>query len=154
LLSTHLVMRRRTVGAILMAAAALMAAYAAYAVLISLASTNIAQLGGTGLVSVNCPGDPCQVSEVTWTISNTAPYRVTNVNVKWKPASSAATASYTVYVTLYDSSNGIVGSGSQSQSGSADAVTTSVPVSPVSPYTSIDPKDVYKVEIVIVQTAF
>jgi hypothetical protein len=33
-------------------------------------------------------------------------------------------------------------------------VTTTVPVSPVAPYTSIDPKDVDKVEIVIVQTAF
>jgi hypothetical protein len=144
-------MRRKAIGAVLMAVAALMTAYAAYAVLIGLSSANIAQLGGTGLVSVNCPaaGDPCQVDQVTWTISSTAPFRVTHVNVKWTPASSAATASYTVYVTLYDNANNIVGSGSATQSGSTTSVTTSVPVSP-----NPDPKDVYKVEIVIVQTAF
>jgi len=142
-------------GAALLAVAALMLAYAAYAVLIGLSSADIAQLGGTGLVSVNCPtADPCQVDQVTWTISSLAPFRVTAVNVKWTPASSASSASYTVYVTLYDGSNNIVGSGSATQSGSSSSVTTSVSVSPVSPYTSIDPKDVYKVEIVIVQTAF
>jgi len=55
---------------------------------------------------------------------------------------------------LYDNSNNAVGSGSATQQGSSQQVTTNVQVSPVSPYTSIDPKDVYKVEIVIVQTAF
>jgi hypothetical protein len=85
---------------------------------------------------------------VTWTISSTAPYRVTAVNVKWTPASNAP-ASYTVYVTLYDNLGNIIGSGSATQSGSTTSVTTSVPVSP-----NPDPKDVYKVEIVIVQTAF
>jgi hypothetical protein len=120
-------------------------------VLISLSSTNIAQIGGTGLVDVNCPGNPCQVSKVTWTISGSAPYRVTAVNIQWTPASSAATASYTVYVTLYDSANNVIGSGSATQGGSSSPVTTTVPVSGPSP---IDPKNVYKVEIVIVQTAF
>jgi hypothetical protein len=56
-----------------------------------------------------------------------------------------------VYVTLYDNANNVVGSGSATQSGSSDSVTTSVSVSGPSP---IDPKDVVKVEIVIVQTAF
>jgi hypothetical protein len=142
--------RRKAIGAVLLALAALMTAYAAYAVLISLASTDIAQLGGTGQVSVNCPGNPCQVSRVTWTISGSAPFRVTAVNVQWTPASNAP-ASYTVYVTLYDNSvpANIIGSGSATQSGSTTSVTTSVSVSP-----NPDPKDVYKVEIVIVQTAF
>jgi hypothetical protein len=144
-------MRRKAIGAVLMAVAALMTAYAAYAVLIGLSSANIAQLGGTGQVSVNCPtAAPCQVDQVTWTISSSAPFRVMAVNVKWTPASDAP-ASYTVYVTLYDGSNNIVGSGSAAQTGAAALVTTSVPVSGPSP---IDPKDVYKVEIVIVQTAF
>jgi hypothetical protein len=142
--------KRKAIGAVLLALAALMTAYAAYAVLIDLSSTNIAQLGGTGQVSVNCPaaGDPCQVDQVTWTISGSAPFRVTAVNVKWTPASNAP-ASYMVYVTLYDSANNIVGSGSATQSGSTTSVTTSVPISP-----NPDPKNVYKVEIVIVQTAF
>jgi hypothetical protein len=142
--------KRKAIGAVLMALAALMMAYVAYAVLIGLSSTDIAQLGGTGQVSVNCPaaGDPCKVDQVTWTISSTAPFRVTAVNVKWTPASNAP-ASYKVYVTLYDGSNAIVGSGSATQAGSTTSVTTSVPVSP-----NPDPKDVVKVEIVIVQTAF
>jgi hypothetical protein len=143
-------MRRKAIGAVLMALAALMTAYAAYAVLINLSSADIAQLGGTGLVTVNCPtAAPCQVEQVTWTISSSAPFRVTAVNVKWSPASSSA--SYTVYVTLYDNANNVVGSGSATQSGSSDSVTTSVSVSGPSP---IDPRDVVKVEIVIVQTAF
>jgi hypothetical protein len=54
-----------------------------------------------------------------------------------------------VYVTLYDGSNNIVGSGSATQGGSSSSVTTSVSISP-----NPDPKNVYKVEIVIVQTAF
>jgi hypothetical protein len=145
--------RRRKVAFLLLTLAAVMAvASAAFAVEINLSSENIAQLGGTGLVDVNCPtAAPCQVNQVTWTISSTAPYRVTAVNVKWTPASSATTASYTVYVTLYDSANNVIGSGSATQSGSSSPVTTTVPVSGPSP---IDPKNVYKVEIVIVQTAF
>jgi len=145
--------RRRKAAFLLLALAAVMAvASAAFAVQISLPSADIAQIGGTGQVDVNCPVSGCQISRVTWTLSGTPP-RVTEVNVRWTPASDAP-ASYTVYVTLYDGSGNIVGSGSAPQSGSATAVTTPVPVSPVAPYTSIDPKDVYKVEIVIVQTAF
>jgi hypothetical protein len=139
--------RRKAIGATLLAVAALMLADAAYAVLINLSSANIAQIGGTGQVDVNCPGNPCQVDQVTWTISSTAPFRVTHVNVKWTPASNAP-ASYTVYVTLHNNLGNVVGSGSATQSGSSSPVTTSVSVSP-----NPDPKDVYKVEIVIVQTA-
>jgi hypothetical protein len=141
--------RRRKVAFLLLALAAVMAvASAAFAVQIDLSSENIAQLGGTGQVSVNCPtASPCKVDQVTWTLSGTPP-RVTEVKVVWKPASSG-TASYTVYVTLYKGASTIVGSGSASQSGSSDSVTTTVPVSP-----NPDPKDVDKVEIVIVQTAF
>jgi len=141
--------RRKVAFLLLVLAAVITVASAAFAVQITLDESDIAQLGGTGQVSVSCPANPCEVDEVTWTISNTAPYRVTHVNVKWKPASSASSAQYKVYVTLYDNSDNIVGSGSATQGGSANAETTSVPVSP-----NPDPKDVYKVEIVIVQTAF
>jgi hypothetical protein len=141
--------RKRKVAFLVLALAAVIAiASAAFAVQINLASADIAQLGGTGQVDVNCPVSGCQISRVTWTLSGTPP-RVTQVKVDWTPASSASSASYTVYVTLYDNLGNIVGSGSATQSGSANAVTTSVSVSP-----NPDPKDVYKVEIVIVQTAF
>jgi hypothetical protein len=142
--------RRRKAAFLLLALAAVIAvASAAFAVQINLASADIAQIGGTGQVSVNCPaaGNPCKVDKVTWTLSGTPP-RVTQVKVDWTPASNAP-ASYTVYVTLYDNANNVVGSGSATQSGSSGSVTTTVPVSP-----NPDPKDVYKVEIVIVQTAF
>jgi uncharacterized protein (UPF0333 family) len=142
-------MRRKTAFMLLVLAVVIAVVSAAFAVQISLSSADIAQIGGTGQVSVNCPaaGSPCQVSKVTWTISGTT-LKVTAVNVQWTPASNAP-ASYTVYVTLYDNLGNTVGSGSATQSGSTSSVTTSVPVSP-----NPDPKDVYKVEIVIVQTAF
>jgi hypothetical protein len=139
--------RRRKVAFLLLALAAVMAvASAAFAVQIDLSSADIAQIGGTGQVSVSCPANPCQITRVTWTLSGTPP-RVTEVKVVWTPASSSG--SYTVYVTLYDGSNNIVGSGSATQGGSSSSVTTSVSISP-----NPDPKNVYKVEIVIVQTAF
>jgi len=118
-----------------------------YAVLINLTSTNIAQLGGTGLVDVVCPASGCSISRVSWVMSTSAPFRVTAVNVQWQTAKTASQVSYTVYVTLYDSSNTIIASGSATQSGSSNPVTTNVPISP-----SVDPKDVYRVEIVIVET--
>ena len=140
--------RRRKVAFLLLALAAVMAvASAAFAVQIDLSSADIAQLGGTGQVDVNCPANPCQITRVTWTLSGTPP-RVTEVKVVWTPASSSG--SYTVYVTLYKGASTIIGSGSASQSGSSSSVTTTVPIS--TPYP--DPKDVDKVEIVIVQTAF
>jgi hypothetical protein len=140
--------RRRKVAFLLLALAAVITvASAAFAVQITLNESDIAQLGGTGQVDVSCPANPCEITRVTWTLSGTPP-RVTQVNVKWTPASSSE---YKVYVTLYKDASTIVGSGSATQSGSSSPVTTPVPVSPVAPYTSIDPKDVYKVEIVIVQ---
>ncbi|MEM2233686.1 MAG: hypothetical protein QXP81_09145 [Nitrososphaerota archaeon] len=81
-------MRGKAAGVLLLAVAVLLLSYAAYAVLISLSSANIAQLGGTGIVSVNCPtADPCKVDQVTWTLSGTPP-RVTAVRVTWTPASA------------------------------------------------------------------
>ncbi|MEM2693656.1 MAG: hypothetical protein QXW56_09260 [Nitrososphaerota archaeon] len=126
-------------------AALLLLAFSAYAVLISLSSSDINQLGGTGLVDVTCPANPCQVTKVSWVLTSSAPYKVDKVNVQWTPAKSGS-ANYMVYVALYDIFNNVISSGSASQPGSTSAVTTQVDVAP-----DVNPKDVYKVEVVIVE---
>ncbi|MEM4545082.1 MAG: hypothetical protein QXE61_08375 [Nitrososphaerota archaeon] len=126
---------------------------AAYSVSISLSSDKVAQLGGTGNVEVMCPATSCQIEKVKWVISDSPPYEVSAVNVIWTPASSSAT--YTVYVTLYNSTTNnkeVIAYGYASQSGSSTQVTTTVYISPASPSHKVLPKDVYYVEIVIVQT--
>ncbi|MEM2559047.1 MAG: hypothetical protein QXT51_06975 [Nitrososphaerota archaeon] len=118
---------------------------AAYSVAITLSSDNVAQLGGTGNVKVNCPANSCQINRVRWVISETHPYKVSAVDVTWTPASSAT---YDIYVTLYDNSNNVISSGSsksQSLSGGQET-TTRVSI------TSASPEAVYYVEIIIVQT--
>ncbi len=139
--------RERRVAFLLLALAAVMSvASAALAVQITLTSSDVARIGGTGEVMVYCPANPCQVTKVTWTISSVPPFKVTAVNVQWTPATPSG--SYTVYVVLYGNSGNVVGSGSTTQSGSSGPVTTTVNVS------SVDPKDIYYVEVVIVQTEF
>ncbi|MEM2773961.1 MAG: hypothetical protein QXX82_06135 [Nitrososphaerota archaeon] len=118
---------------------------AAYSVTITLSENNVAQLGGTGNVKVNCPANSCQIDKVKWVISGSPPYEVSAVEVTWIPASNAT---YTVYVTLYDNSNNVISSGSsksQSLSGGQET-TTRVSI------TSASPEAVYYVEIIIVQT--
>jgi len=116
-----------------------------YAVLISLTPSNVAAIGGTGLVDVRCPASGCQITKVTWIREPGAPYYVTGARVIWTPA---AAGTYTVYVNVYDSGNSIVGSGSAtvSVSGTPGATTTEVPLSP-----RINPKDIYKVEVIVVE---
>lgn len=116
-----------------------------YAVTIALNSSDVAQLGGTGLVDVVCPANPCQVSRVSWTLTSDPPFKVDKVNVQWTTAKTTG-ATYTVYVTLYDSANTVISSGSASQSASNTPVTTVVDVNQ-----NVDPKDVYRVEVVIVE---
>jgi hypothetical protein len=137
-------MRRRSI-ALAALLAALAAASAAYAVLITLASSSIDQLGGTGNVDVLCPANPCQISRVKWVITATPPFRVDKVNIDWQTRETTG-ASYTVYVTLLDSTNAVVSSGSATQAASSLPVTTQVDVNP-----NADPAQVYKVSIVIVQ---
>jgi hypothetical protein len=67
------------------------------------------------------------------------------VNVEWQTRETTG-ASYTVYVTLLDSTNAVVSSGSATQAASSTPVTTQVDVNP-----NADPAQVYKVSIVIVQ---
>jgi hypothetical protein len=138
-------MRRKAMGAALLAVAALMLAYAAYAVLIDLRSVDVDQLGGTPIVNVNCPAaDPCQISRVKWVLMSSYPYLVDQVRVDWQTRETSG-ASYTVYVTLFDNSGNPISSGFATQPASSLPVSTYVDVS------DADPAEVYRVQIVIVQ---
>jgi hypothetical protein len=122
----------------------------AYSVAIGLESTDIDQLGATSKVEVYCPvsGTPCKIDRVKWVITG-PPYMVDQVKVKWTPVSSSG--SYTVYVELYDSGNTLLAYGSATQSGSGTPVITEVDVDTPSGGETVDPKDVGRVRIVIVQ---
>jgi len=137
--------RRKAIGAALLAMAALMLAYAAYAVLIDLTSAEVDQLGGTPIVDVYCPANPCQISRVKWVLTSSYPYLVDRVRVDWQTRHTTG-ASYTVYVTLFDSSDNPISGGYATQTASSSPVSTYVDVSP-----DADPAEVYKVQIVIVQ---
>ena len=137
--------RRRKVAFLLLALAALMLAYAAYAVLIDLTSAEVDQLGGTPIVDVYCPANPCQISRVKWVLTSSYPYLVDQVRVDWQTRETSG-ASYTVYVTLLDASNNPISGGSATQTASSSPVSTYVDVSP-----NANPAQVYKVQIVIVQ---
>jgi hypothetical protein len=137
--------KRRKVAFLVLALAAVMAvASAAYAVLIDLRSADVDQLGGTPMVDVNCPADPCQISRVKWVLTSSYPYLVDQVKVEWQTAST--TGSYTVCATLFDASSNPISGGCATQLASGSSVTTDVDVSP-----DADPAEVYKVQIVIVQ---
>jgi hypothetical protein len=139
--------RRRKVAFLLLAVAALMAvASAAFAVTINLTSAEVDQLGGTPIVDVYCPANPCQISRVKWVLTSSAPFKVDKVEVVWQTASS--TGSYTVCVTLFDNASptpNAISGGCATQTASSSSVTTNVDVS------DADPAQVYKVQIVIVQ---
>jgi hypothetical protein len=138
--------RRRKVAFLLLALAAGMAvASAAFAVQISLSSSNVDQLGGTPLVDVNCPASSCQINKVKWEL--TSSLKVDKVKVQWQTASTSG--SYTVCVTLFNNDSptpSAISSGCATQAASSSPETTTVDVSP-----DADPAQVYKVQIVIVQ---
>jgi len=139
--------RRRKVAFLLLVLAAVMAvASAAFAVQISLSSSAIDQLGGTPIVDVNCPANSCQISRVKWVLTSSYPYEVYRVRVDWQTAST--TGSYTVCVTLFDGDSppNAISGGCATQTASGSPVNTYVDVSP-----NADPAQVYKVQIVIVQ---
>jgi hypothetical protein len=138
--------RRRKAAFLLLALAAVMAvASAAFAVEITLSSSNVDQLGGTQLVDVNCPANSCQINKVKWEL--TSSLKVDKVKVQWQTASTSG--SYTVCVTLFNNASptpSAISSGCETQTASSSPVTTTVDVSP-----DADPVAVYKVQIVIVQ---
>jgi hypothetical protein len=136
--------RRRKVAFLLLALAAVMAvASAAFAVSISVAGVD--QLGGTGQVGVECPANPCQISRVKWVLtSSDHQYLVDQVKVVWKPASSSS--EYTVCVTLFDDDDNAISGGCKTDVSGSGFIETPVDVSD-----DVDPAEVYKVQIVIVQ---
>jgi len=124
--------------------ALLLAVPAVHAVLISLSTSNVEAIGGTGLVDVRCPTSGCTIGKVEWGMQSSAPYYVEKVLVTWTPA---ATGSYTVYVNVYDNADNILASGSATVTVQAvQAITTTVTLS-----STVNPKDVYKVEVIILE---
>jgi hypothetical protein len=81
---------------------------------------------------------------VKWVLTSSYPYLVDQVRVDWQTRETSG-ASYTVYVTLLDNSNNPISGGSATQAASSSPVNTYVDVS------NVDPAQVYKVQIVIVQ---
>jgi hypothetical protein len=145
--------RRRKAAFLLLALAAVMAvASAAFAVEISLSSSDVARIGATPQVEVYCPsisGGQCKITRVTWSVDfPPPPPRVTAVNIEWSPA---ATGTYYIYVVLYKSGGSTIeGYGSTSVSITSTGPTTTT-VNLASP---ANPRYIYYVEIAIVQTAF
>ena len=124
--------------------ALLLAVPAVHAVLISLSTSNVEAIGGTGLVTVRCPTTGCTIAKVEWGLQSTAPYHVERVLVTWTPA---ATGSYVMYVNVYDNADNILASGSATVTVQAvQAITTTVTLS-----STVNPKDVYKVEVIILE---
>jgi len=116
----------------------------AYSVAISLGSGDIDQLGATDKVSVSCPvsGTPCKIDRVKWELTSSAPYQVDKVKVYWTPADASKT--YNVCVELYTGSTETPSSSGCSSSYSGGYTEVNVD--------NIDPKNVDKVRIVIVET--
>jgi hypothetical protein len=140
--------RRRRVAFLLLALAAVMAvASAAFAVEISLSSSDVARIGATPQVEVYCPsisGGQCKIDRVYWTLAFPPP-RVTDVNIVWSPA---ATGTYTVYVVLYRSDGTtIAGYGSTSVT-----ISTLGPTPTTVNVGAVNPAHIYYVEIAIVQS--
>ncbi|MEM2545127.1 MAG: hypothetical protein QXJ49_02905 [Nitrososphaerota archaeon] len=124
-------------------AAVVAVASAALAVEISLSSNDVDRIGATPQVDVLCPANLCQVTRVRWVITSSYPYQVDQVRVQWTPAT---TNNYNVYVTLFDSDSSAISGGATTVSVSGGSPTdTWVDVS------DVDPGQVYKIQIVIVE---
>ena len=116
----------------------------AYSVEISLTSGEPPDLGATRYVDVVCPtpkSGACQIDSIMWKISSNAPRKVTGVKIDWNPGSANG---YGVYVELYNSSDNYVGGGS--------AINTTTDPLEVIFNDEVDPKDIYKIRIVIIET--
>jgi hypothetical protein len=141
----------RHLGLLMLLGGAILTVSAAYAASMSLSSSNVMALGGTGSVSVNCPASGCAVSQVAWTVSSsssTAP-TISGAKVTWTTAQTSG-HNYDVYVTIFSGTT-VVGSGSATQAASGSAVTTSVTITAASG--SITPASLDHVEVDIVQTS-
>lgn len=136
--------RRRRIALLLVALAAVMAvASAALAVEITLSSSEVDRLGATPQVEVLCPANPCSVSRVRWVITGNYPYLVDQVRVAWTPAT---TNNYYVYVTLFNSGGSPISGGS-----AFTFVTGGAPTDTLVDVANVDPRNVYYIQIVIVE---
>ena len=116
-----------------------------YSVLISLSSSFIDQICGTGKVDLQGPGN---VSRVKWILTSSRPYRVNKVIIRWDANNDDS--KYTVYVTIYDNTGSDIAYGSASDQGGSGTIETTIETT-INLNTSVDPKDIYKVEIIIVE---
>jgi len=130
-----------------MVAALALLATVLYAVAITLPSASVPEIGGTGQVDVECPVSGCQIARVDWLRDSSAPYYVTGVAVTWTPATGGGVY-YVVHAIIRDNDGNILASGGATVtvSGSPSEITTNVNVDSV-----VNPKDIYKVEILIME---
>jgi hypothetical protein len=115
----------------------------AYSVAIDL-SEEPPDLGATDYVNVVCPtpkGDVCQIDSIKWIISSLPPRNVTGVKIDWNPGSADG---YDVFVELYGEHDKYVGGGSVTDTKDNPLTVNFDP--------SVDPKDIYKIRIVIIET--
>jgi hypothetical protein len=129
---------RRTILLALLLAIALVSVASA-AVALSLRTKSIA---GSGIVDVSCPAGSCSAT-VGWRLTDS--YDVDACQVSWTPSFSGKA---TVACIVYDSNGNILASGSitgQSVT-SGTARTDTVPLSQ-----AVDPKDIYRAEVVIME---
>jgi hypothetical protein len=139
------------VGMMLLLTGTILTVSAAYAASITMASTAVRAIGGTGQVTINCPMSvTCSITAVSWTINapGTAAPTVTGLTLTFGSALSGTTANlYTVYVTLW---NGVT---VQSTGSVAGVTGTSTSASITTLSASTTPSQVTSIEVDIVQTA-
>ena len=138
----------RLVALALLLGGTLLAVSAAYAASITMSSSSVMALGGTGQVILNCPASPCSISSLTWSITG-PPSAAPTVNGATVTMTLAGTSSnkYTVYVTVYGSGSTVLTSASVTNvAGAATSATVTISG-------SITPSQVQSVEVDVVQTA-
>jgi len=105
-------------------------------------TTTPKRVAGSGMVDVSCPAGPCEAT-VGWKLDSN--YDVSACKVTWTPSFDG---SATIACIVYDSGGSQLASGSltgQSVTSGVEA-THEVPLS-----TAVDPKDIYSVEVVIME---
>ena len=141
--------RKAQFGALaLLLGGTLLAVSAVYAASITMSSSSVMALGGTGQVTLNCPASPCSISSLTWSITGppSAAPTITGATVTMTLAGTSSNK-YTVYVTLYGSGSTVLTSASATNiAGAATSATVTISG-------SITPAQIQGVEVDVVQTA-
>jgi hypothetical protein len=133
----------------LVLAGTLLTVSVAYAASITMSSSSVMALGGTGQVTLNCPVTSCAtgITSFTWSITG-PPSAAPTVNGATATMTLAGTSSnhYTVYVTLFGSGATVLTSVSVSVAGAATSATVVIGG-------SISPSQIVSVEVDVVQTS-